>query len=161
MEAVQRIAERLRAVPIDGVFASPLGRALTSARAFAADLGLTVVTVEELTEIDHGAMAGLRAEEIEATFPGALSRRAADKYGWRFPDGESYADGDTRAAAALRVIAARGSDRPLVVSHEMIGRMLLRNLLDLSPADALAHRHPHDVIYRVDVTAKTLSEIRA
>ena len=106
-------------------------------------------------------MAGLRGEEIEATFPGALSRRAADKYGWRFPDGESYADGDTRAAAALHVIAARGSVRPLIVSHEMIGRMLLRNLLDLSPAEALAYGHPHDVIYRVDVSAKTLSEIRA
>ena len=106
-------------------------------------------------------MAGLRAEEIEEAFPGALSRRAADKYGWRFPDGESYADGDARAAAALRVIAARGAVRPLLVSHEMIGRMLLRNLLDLGPAEALAYGHPHGVIYRVDVTAKTLSEIRA
>ena len=32
--------------------------------------------------------------------------------------------------------------------------MLLRNLLDLTPMDALAYGHPHDVIYRVDVAGK-------
>ncbi len=112
MEEVHRAAERLRTLPIDGVFASPLGRALTSAQVYAAALGLTVVTVEELVEISHGAMAGLRAEEIEAAFPGALSRRAANKYAWRFPDGESYADGDARAATALQVIPAPGSFGP-------------------------------------------------
>ena len=44
---------------------------------------------------------------------------------------------------------ARHSERPLVVSHEMIGRMLLRNLLAEPPEDALARHHPHDVIYEV------------
>jgi probable phosphoglycerate mutase len=106
-------------------------------------------------------MAGLNREEIEASFPGELSRRAADKYHWQFPEGESYADGDVRAAASLRVVAAAGVARPLVVSHEMIGRMLLRNLLDLAPMEALAYGHPHDVIYRVDVAGKVLHEIRA
>jgi len=106
-------------------------------------------------------MAGLGAEEIERAFPGAMSRRAADKYRWRFPDGESYADGDVRVARTLGVLAASGTARPLIVSHEMIGRMLVRNLLDLDPAGALAYDHPHEVIFRVDVTAKTLREIRA
>ena len=88
-----------------------------------------------------------------------MSRRAADKYHWQFPEGESYADGDVRAAASLRVVAAAGVARPLVVSHEMIGRMLLRNLLDVTPMEALAYGHPHDVIYRVDVAGKVLHEI--
>lgn len=155
------MAERLRGLPVDGVFSSPLGRALASAEVHAAALGLKVVVVEDLAEINHGAMAGLRAEEVEVAFPGALSLRSADKYRWRFPDGESYADGDVRAASALRVIAAAGTARPLLVSHEMIGRMLLRHLLDVPVAEALAYGHPHDVIFRVDVATKTLKEIRA
>ena len=61
----------------------------------------------------------------------------------------------------MRVVAAAGVARPLVVSHEMIGRMLLRNLLDITPMEALAYGHPHDVIYRVDVAGKVLHEIRA
>jgi broad specificity phosphatase PhoE len=36
------------------------------------------------------------------------------------------------------MIAASGAIRALIVSHEMIGRMLLRNLLGLTPAEALA-----------------------
>lgn len=161
MEEVHRVADRLLELPIDGVFSSRLGRAMASAEVYAAALGLSVVAIDELQEIHHGAMAGLLAGEIEAAFPGEMSRRAADKYRWQFPDGESYADGDVRAAMALRVIAASGTVRPLVVSHEMIGRMLLRNLLDLEPADALAYDHPHDVIYRIDMTAKFVDEIRA
>ncbi len=152
-------ADRLRDSSIDGIFSSPLGRALASAELYADALGLPVVTVEELAEIHHGAMAGLTGEETEAAFPGEMSRRAADKYRWRFPDGESYADGDIRAAAALRQVGGSGAIRPLLVSHEMMGRMLLRNLLELTPDQALAYRHPHDVIYRVDVTAGTLDEI--
>jgi broad specificity phosphatase PhoE len=158
---MRRVADRLRGRSIDSVFTSPLGRAVTSAQLYADALGLPVVTVDELAEIHHGAMAGLTGEETEAVFPGEMSRRAADKYRWRFPDGESYAAGDIRAAGALRVVGASGVARPLLVSHEMMGRMLLRNLLDLTPDEALGYGHPHGVVYRIDVAAKTLDEIRA
>jgi broad specificity phosphatase PhoE len=154
------MADRLRGFPIDGIFSSPLGRALGSAELYAEVLGLPVVTVDELAEIHHGVMAGLNGGEIESTFPGEMSRRATDKYRWRFPDGESYADGDVRAATALRLVGGSGAVRPLLVSHEMIGRMLLRNLLDLTPDEALAFRHPHGAVYRVDGTTGTLDEIR-
>jgi broad specificity phosphatase PhoE len=157
---VQRVADGLRGRPIDAVFSSPLGRAQSSARLYAEALGLPVVTVDELTEIHHGAMAGLSGEGIAAAFPGEMSQRAADKYRWRFPDGESYADGDIRAAAALRLVGRSGAAHPLIVSHEMVGRMLLRNLLDLTPDEALTYGHPHGVVYRVDVVAKMLEEIR-
>ena len=138
-------------LPVDGVFSSPLGRAATTAGLVATELGIAVTIVEDLAEIHHGEMAGLTTSEIDRRFPGEMRRRAYSKYEWRFPDGESYADADLRARAALSHIASHGARRPLVVSHEMIGRMLLRNLLQLDTADALTWNHPHDVIYRVDV----------
>jgi probable phosphoglycerate mutase len=147
------VAQRLAGRLVDAVFSSPLGRAQVSARMYADALSLPVVVVDEL--------AGLRTEEIDAAFPGALTRRAADKFTWRFPEGESYADGDLRAGTALEVIAAAGVVRPLIVSHEMIGRMLLRRLLDITPAEALAFTHPHGQLYRIDVAAGTLQEIGA
>lgn len=70
--------------------------------------------------------------EINARFPGELDRRA-DKYHWTFPGGESYADARTRAARALSTITADGARRPLIVSYEMIGRMLVLNQLGLDP----------------------------
>jgi broad specificity phosphatase PhoE len=38
---------------------------------------------------------------------------------------------------------------PLLVSHEMIGRMLLKNLAGLDSAQALRLKHPSDVVYKV------------
>jgi probable phosphoglycerate mutase len=155
----QRVAAALAGVGIDGVFTSPLRRSLLTARACGEVLGCPVVVIDELAEVHHGAMAGLTATEIERAFPGDMARRAADRYEWRFPGGESYADADRRAAGALGRVAAAGGVRPLIVSHEMIDRMLLRGLLGADPATALTWHHPHGVIYRVDVANRTVVEL--
>ena len=161
IEHTKGLAQVVAGAPVDGIFASPLGRAAATAAIFAKALDLDVTTVEELAEVDHGSMSGLTNAEIEARYPGEPERRRRDKYRWSFPGGESYADADRRAAAALRIVADAGCRVPLVVSHEMIGRMLLRHLLDLAPADALALDHPHDVVFRVEPAAKRLTELRA
>jgi broad specificity phosphatase PhoE len=147
----QSLARAVTGLPgIDGVFSSPLGRAAVTAIWCAEVLGLTVTVVQELTEVHHGAMAGLTADEIEARFPGEMERRHQDKYDWRFPGGESYADASRRAASALAQIAGYRARCPLIVSHEMIGRMLMRHLLAASPATALSWKQPHDVLYQID-----------
>jgi probable phosphoglycerate mutase len=147
----ERNADLIASLPVDRVFSSPLGRARATAGIIAARLGLPVEVVEELREVHHGRIAGLTDADIERDFPQVAADRARDKYRYRFPDGESYADADLRAGEALRRIEATGARRPLVVSHEMVGRMLLRNLAGLDVRTALACRHPHDVVYRVRI----------
>jgi broad specificity phosphatase PhoE len=144
------LARGVAALSIDVIFASPLGRASATAASCAQRLRVPVVTVAELAEVNHGQLAGHTREETEQLFPGALTRRAQDKYRWRFPGGESYADADHRAGTALTQIAATGAQHPLIVSHEMIGRMLLRHLLDADAMTALSWTQPHNVIYHVD-----------
>jgi probable phosphoglycerate mutase len=146
---------------IDGVFTSPLGRATSTAAFYADALGGHVTVIEDLTEVDHGAWGGLTRPEVEARFPGMNERRQQDKYHWRFPDGESYADADVRAGRALEAIAGHGIRRPLIVSHEMLGRMLMRRLLGADPATALAWSQPHDVAYQIDPRRRARSAIRA
>ena len=155
----RQVAAVVSGLPVDGVFSSPLGRATATAGPCAEKLGMPVTIIEELAEVNHGQMAGLTSSEIERDFPGEMARRAADKYGWCFPGGESYAEVDRRAAVALYRVATYGVLRPLLVSHEMIGRMLLRNLLEVDPEVALTWSHPHDVIYRVDVADRILSRV--
>lgn len=159
MMEVQRTAKRIESLPVDGVFSSPLGRAISTAQTYAHALEQTITAVDDLRELDHGDMAGMTSEEIERAFPGELARRSRDKYQWRFPNGESYADADLRAASALRQVAESGSSRPLVVTHEMIARMLLRNLLTLEPKEALTLELLYSAIYRVHVESKTVTEI--
>jgi broad specificity phosphatase PhoE len=160
----RRHAETLAGFDLDAIFTSPLGRAATTAGVIGEAVGLPVTVLDELAEVHHGDFAGLTNADIASRHPEAAHERAQDKYHWRFPNGESYADADHRAANALRVVAAR-SRQPLIVSHEMIGRMLLRNLLDEDPAAALRRNQPHDVIYVVRdgtlTTARPSAEDRA
>ncbi len=155
-----RLGETLADLRPDGVFTSPLGRAAVTAEMCGERLGLDVTVLDELAEVHHGEMAGLTSSEIEERFPGRMARRAADRYEWRFPGGESYADADRRGAIALRRIATSGSLRPLVVSHEMIGRMLLRRLLGADLATALTWVQPHDVVFRVDLGRLTFTRLK-
>lgn len=156
----QALATCVAALSVDAIVASPLGRAAATAAVCGEQVGLVVMTVPELAEVDHGQMAGLTSTDIERLFPGELGRRAGDRYRWRFPDGESYADADQRAVTALERIVRSGSRRPLVVSHEMIGRMLRRHLVGADPVTALSWNQPHDVVYRIDVNTRDLVEFR-
>jgi broad specificity phosphatase PhoE len=144
-----RMSEQLAGRQIDGVFASPLGRALTTATICADRLRMPVRVLPALAEVDHGEWAGRTDPEIAEAYPDDYARRNADKYHFRFPGGESYADADSRAMAALVAIAEQRVIRPLVVSHEMLGRMLRRHLLGLTPEEALRWRQPNSVICRV------------
>ncbi len=134
----------------DAVFSSPLGRARATARPIAAELGLPVHVLAHLSEVHHGHLAGLTSEDIEARWPGMLAQRERRKFDWRFPGGESYRDASERVALALEEIAASSPRRPVVVAHEMIGRMIIGKLLELSPADALTWTLSHGTILRID-----------
>lgn len=157
----RRHAVTLRREAVDAIFTSPLGRARTTADIIADELGLGVVVIDDLAEVDHGHFAGLSNEDIELRYPGALARRAADKYRWRFPGGESYADAEVRAGRALAVVRGYAARRPALVAHAMIGRMLQRHLLGLRPEEALALRQANDVIIVVDPRARTRWELRS
>ena len=145
----ESVADLCVALDADAVFSSPLGRARATADVVGSRLSLPVVVISDLAEIDHGAFAGLTNDEIEARHPGELARRARSKYSWSFPGGESYADADVRAAAALDAVAATGAISPVLVTHEMIGRMLLRTLLRLDTQDALEQSLPHGSVIEV------------
>ena len=155
------MAANLAGRAIDGVFTSPLGRATATAEVYGSELGVAVTVIDQLAEVHQGDMAGLTAAEIDRTYPGELARRSTDRYAWRFPGGESYADANRRAAVALQEIIRHRASRPLIVSHEMIGRMLLRNLVDIDAEIALGWNHPHDIAYEVRIAERTIVASRA
>lgn len=87
--------------------------------------------------------------EAPAAWPGHEEAQARDKYSYRFPGGESYADADLRASRALAWVTRSGARAPLLVSHQMIGRMLSKNLVGLDNTRALRFSHPSDLVYKV------------
>ncbi|MGO1978745.1 histidine phosphatase family protein [Brachybacterium tyrofermentans] len=144
---------------VDAVFSSPLLRARSTASVAADALGVCLQVLPSLAELHHGEMAGLTVREADSKFPGVRATREHDKYQWRFPAGESYADADDRAAHALLAVEEVGCQRALVVSHEMIGRMVLRQAAGLEPRETLGRRQPHDRVYRVDLSTGEVAEL--
>lgn len=144
------MARRLRGRGITTVCSSPLGRALRTAVIIAEEIGAELVEVPELTEIDLGAMTGMTWAEVDKNFPRARAERAENRYGWAFPGGESYAQARSRAREALTASGWASDGPPVLVAHEMIGRMLRAELRKLNHADALALRHPLGVVLKID-----------
>jgi broad specificity phosphatase PhoE len=97
------------------VIASPLGRALETARAIADACGVAQVeTDERWIEVDYGDFDG----EPLADVPGEVWQHWRSNTGWTPPNGESLADVGVRVRAACEELAAAAADGDVVVvSH--------------------------------------------
>ena len=96
------LAERLSAVPIAAIYASPIRRALDTAEAVGARLGLTVVTEPRVQEYDFGdKLSGLTWQEIRDLQPDVVTTLVSGRA--EFP---TYPGEEGREAFRLRVRAA-------------------------------------------------------
>ncbi|MEU1878572.1 bifunctional RNase H/acid phosphatase [Streptosporangium sp. NPDC020072] len=148
-------AARLTREPYDVqvVVSSPLRRALVTAEAVAARLGLDVVVEPDLRETDFGAWEGHTFTEIQRHWPDELATWLADPSAAP-PGGESFGD----AARRVQVIGDRLVERyegrtVLAVSHVTPIKMLVRSAL-LAPLAALYRMH-------LDLAALSLIEYYA
>lgn len=139
---------------------SPLGRARVTARIVCRELGFrdSAIAVDPLlAEYDQGEWEGFTAAEIEARYPGLQARRAAEKWSFAIPGGESYADAHARARRWLGAREEEGTT--IAVTHEMLSRTLLGAYAGEPPEAMLARSHPHDRIFRMCDGA--IQELRA
>jgi broad specificity phosphatase PhoE len=115
-EQARALAERLAHIELEAIYSSNLRRASETAQAVAAEQGLDVVELPELREVDVGSWSGLTREEAERRFPDGFLRWREGFEGW--DDGESYTEMTKRVLQAVREIARRHREGPvLVVSH--------------------------------------------
>lgn len=153
LRQARSMALRLVDRGVTTVCTSPLGRAVATALVIAETIGADIREVDDLTEIHHGDLTGLTWDEAESEWPGIRADRAENRYGWAFPGGESYAQARLRARRALAQCGWESSGPPLLVTHEMMSRMVRAELGGLDPAGALGLRHPYGVVF--DVAGRT------
>jgi alpha-ribazole phosphatase len=111
----EEVADELADLPVTGVYASDLERAIETARPIAARHNLEIVTDPGFREIDQGEWTGLTTAEIRERWPDLWGR--ARHYSTR-PGGESPAAVRERALASLaRVVEAHPDETVVVVSH--------------------------------------------
>jgi probable phosphoglycerate mutase len=135
---VQRLAARLRDLPISALYCSPLSRTRDTAEILGKPHGLTSVLRDGLREISHGAWEGLTRREVEEKFPGEYEAWEADPFTYAPKGGESGVSVLARALPVVREIVSTHPDGTvLVVSHKATLRLLLSSFLGI---DARGYR---------------------
>ena len=110
------LAERLAALPVDAVYASPIERTTQTAAAVASRHGLEVRALDGVLEADYGEWTGQKLADLAKTDLWKVVQRAPSAR--QLPGGESLAAMQARMVAALDgVVAAHPGELVVVVSH--------------------------------------------
>jgi len=126
------LAQRLRPVPFDAIYSSPLTRCRSGADLIAHGRNLPVTILPALRELDFGHWEGLSFSEIAARYPDELDQRLRDLTGYRIPLGESLTDVQARVLPTLQDIVARHfGEQILIVAHAGINRVILCQALNM------------------------------
>jgi broad specificity phosphatase PhoE len=116
----------------NAVVSSPVRRARETALPAADAIGVDLVIVEELREVDFGLAEGRTIDELARIDSDMVTRFRADPHANPFPGAEQPEEAALRAATALRAITAHSpGGRVLVVAHNTILRLAMCLLLDI------------------------------
>ena len=132
-QQVLRLAERLGALRPTALYSSPLGRAMSTARAIADATGLEIVQLDDLREMNYGRWEGRAFTDIRAEDEEIYRRWIADE-DWPCPEGESHADVRRRMSRAFEAV---NSQRAVLVAHGTAIRIGATALLNLPLMSAM------------------------
>lgn len=138
-------------------FVSPLGRAKQTASIVSEYLGIGFNEFQQcdsLKEHAFGEWEGLTENEIEQKYPGELARRFDVHWKYIVPGGESNELLYYRVKndiGNLIINAAETDELSLVIiTHEMVSRVIRGIAGNLSHDDILNLRHKHNIIYKIN-----------
>jgi broad specificity phosphatase PhoE len=124
--------------------ASPLGRAVATARIFGERLGLPFDLDDRLREHSMGEFDGLHADEFVPRFRQDVPPHERS---FHAPGGESYEALTERIGAFLAEVTP--DDRTIVVGHGASGRILRGLYGGLTKAEMLTLEIPQDAVFRL------------
>lgn len=132
------LAESLADTRIAASYASPMSRAIETAKIVGTPQGIVPTTYPGLREIDHGRWEGLTRREVEERHCDEYAQWEEDPFTFAPEGGEAGISVMARALPVLRTIVLAHPDQTvLVVSHKATLRLLLCSLLGI---DARGYR---------------------
>jgi broad specificity phosphatase PhoE len=125
---------------VASVYSSPARRTLATARRVSGDARL--IEDPRLLEQDYGAAEGMTVRDLAANYPAmtAAWKRGEDP---AFPQGESSRDVRLRLGAFIQDLIATGAGDVAVVTHNVVMREVLGQILGVPPAQRYRLVIPH------------------
>jgi probable phosphoglycerate mutase len=114
------------------IYASPLGRAMETARAIAHACKRVVQPCDGLVDIDYGEWQGLTPAEARLRWPEQVTAWYAHPETVQIPGGESLAQVRQRVTTLLKDVCRLHADQHIVlVGHTVVNRLILLEILGL------------------------------
>ncbi len=171
-QQAERAAERLKVLTkVDAVYASPLERAKETAAPIAKALGLRTSIDKGLLECDFGDWTGAELKKLVKKPEWSTVQRAPSTF--RFPNGESFTEMQTRMVGAVdRLRAAHRGGVVVCVSHADPIKAVLahamgthldlfqRIVVSTCSVSAVAYTGAGPIVLTVNSTGGSLAELR-
>ena len=168
----KRVAERIAEMKkVAAIYASPLERTRETAAPIAKALGLNVVTHKGLLECDFGDWTGASLSSLMKKKEWTTVQRAPSSF--RFPDGESFTEMQTRMVSTLdeirrahpgKVVVCVSHADPIkaALAHAMGTHLDLfqRIVVSTCSVSAVAYADTGPVVLTVNSTGGSLAELR-
>jgi probable phosphomutase (TIGR03848 family) len=168
----KRVAERIAEMKkVAAIYASPLERTRETAAPIAKALGLDIVTHKGLLECDFGSWTGASLTSLMKKKEWTTVQRAPSVF--RFPNGESFTEMQTRIVGALdeirrahpgKVVVCVSHADPIkaALAHAMGTHLDLfqRIVVSTCSVSAVAYAETGPVVLTVNSTGGSLAELR-
>ncbi len=126
------VGEALRDIELDGIYSSPLSRALVTAEEIAHPRSLQVSILEAFKDFHFGAWQGLTRDEVRYRYPDVYAQWESAPHMVRIPEGETLDEVEDRVYKGLSGLVREGGDGTIViVSHGLVNKVLLCRLLGM------------------------------
>ena len=109
----QALSEALTDVPIKSIYSSPLERAMETAEPIAVTHKLTIHQESELMDTNVGRWQGKSLKVLRLTKAWKIVQSSPSRF--RFPEGESFIDAQTRYIDALERIVQKHKPQDIIV----------------------------------------------
>ena len=116
---------------IEGVYSSPLKRALDTARYVAKHHGLDVNVDCGLMDFNYGAWEGLTHQEVRDKYRGLYEQWLKEPHLVKMPGGESLDQVRERARSVVDRVVSKHSETVVLVSHRVVNKVLICSMLGL------------------------------
>jgi broad specificity phosphatase PhoE len=131
------------------MFASPLDRARETATIIERQTGIDASYEPRIMEWDCGDWSGHLYTEVQCRWPQEWAALEADRFNYRGPNCENYPDMQQRTAPFIDQLISLPARSVAIVSHGLIGRVMIGLLMGFSETELLGFSQPNNVIYRV------------
>ena len=143
----------LARVGIDALYVSPLNRARQTLAIVQRFVALDARADDRIKEWNCGLWSGQLRADVRKRWPQEWAALEADPYHYRGPGCENYPDMIVRSRPFVDELRASPERRIAVISHGMIGRVMVGTLMGFDASAMLAFKQPNDVVYRVRLPA--------